>query len=667
MSNNLDKQYLDIMRDILENGVVKSDRTGTGTKSLFGRTIRHNMRDGFPLLTTKKLYTKGIIHELLWFLMGDTNVKYLQDNNVRIWDEWSDENGDLGPVYSKQWVNWGGTTETKFGPEKNALGHLEKHVIEHKGINQIQNAIDMLNNDPDSRRIMVNAWNVGELDDMALMPCFNKNTLIKTDNGYKYIDKVNVGDLVLNSVGNYEVVDEIHKNEFNGEMYNIKVWGNTQILESTPEHPFLVKDGGLKNAKDLTLSDYLGIPINKKSVIPTFEITKQVNQYSSKSETRFLDDKNDWFVMGYFLGDGWLIKDDKIFFTIADNDINTVLPIIRKSIKVVRHKKSGKNCTKFSTSNKMFYHILSQFGNGAKNKIIPDFIHDAPKNLIIEFINGYLSADGCYTESGISYTTISEHIAYGLQLLYAKIGVKASIYKQVRPKTTVIEGRVVNQNDTFSINVYKNKYKSSKYILDENYLWLKVRSIDINNNYDDQVYNLSVSGDRTYTANNLAVHNCHYGFQLYTRELTHDERVGLAIETVGDKFKNVDFQRPVLLDNENIPKREVSMIYNMRSNDFLLGQPYNTASYGFLLEMFAQQTNMVAGELIANLGDTHLYDNHIEYAEEQLERDPYKYDLPKLKLNKAKDIFSYTIDDFVIEGYEAYPNWTGERKPPIAV
>jgi thymidylate synthase len=330
MENNLDKQYLDIMCDILHNGHTKGDRTGTGTKSLFSREIRHNMRDGFPLLTTKKLYTKGIIHELLWFLKGDTNIKYLKDNKTRIWDEWADKDGDLGPVYGKQWVNWGGTIETKFGPEKDALGHLEKHVIQHRGINQIQNAVDLLKKDPDSRRIMVNAWNVGELDDMALMPC-------------------------------------------------------------------------------------------------------------------------------------------------------------------------------------------------------------------------------------------------------------------------------------------------------------------------------------------------HYGFQLYARELSLEERVAIWDAKHLHTVKPEDMLDPLDLDGDNIPTREVSLKWTQRSADYLLGVPYNIASYAFLLEMFAQQTNMVAGELIGSFGDVHLYNNHIKYAEEQLERDYYKYKLPKLKLNKAKDMFSYTIDNFVIEDYEAYPNWTGEKKPPIAV
>ncbi len=145
------KQYLDALQYIIDNGVEKSDRTGTGTKAVFGYQMRFDLQEGFPMLTTKKLHLKSIIHELLWFLKGDTNVKYLQENGVRIWNEWADENGDLGPVYGKQWIAW----ETPDG----------------KTINQIQRAVDLIKNNPDSRRIIVNAWNVGELDQMALTPC----------------------------------------------------------------------------------------------------------------------------------------------------------------------------------------------------------------------------------------------------------------------------------------------------------------------------------------------------------------------------------------------------------------------------------------------------------------------------------------------------------------
>lgn len=145
------KQYLDLLQHIVDHGAEKGDRTGTGTWSVFGYQMRFNLREGFPLLTTKKLHLKSIIYELLWFLNGDTNVKYLQDNGVRIWNEWADENGELGPIYGKQWVAW-----QKDNGET---------------VNQIAKAVETIKANPDSRRIIVNAWNVGELDEMALTPC----------------------------------------------------------------------------------------------------------------------------------------------------------------------------------------------------------------------------------------------------------------------------------------------------------------------------------------------------------------------------------------------------------------------------------------------------------------------------------------------------------------
>ncbi|MFP4514726.1 MAG: thymidylate synthase [Parcubacteria group bacterium] len=137
------KQYLNLLQDVLENGTVKDDRTGTGTISVFGRQTRYDLSKGFPLLTTKKVHLRSIIHELLWFLSGDTNIKYLNDNKVSIWDEWADENGDLGPIYGKQWTAWEGKDGTK--------------------INQIKEVQDMLRNNPDSRRIIVSGWNVADL------------------------------------------------------------------------------------------------------------------------------------------------------------------------------------------------------------------------------------------------------------------------------------------------------------------------------------------------------------------------------------------------------------------------------------------------------------------------------------------------------------------------
>ena len=145
------KQYHDLMRHVLEQGATKTDRTGTGTVSVFGYQMRYNLKDGFPMLTTKKIHLKSILHELLWFLKGDTNINYLKENGVSIWDEWADENGNLGPVYGSQWRSW--------------------PTADGRHIDQITQVVNQIKNNPDSRRMIVSAWNVGEIDKMKLPPC----------------------------------------------------------------------------------------------------------------------------------------------------------------------------------------------------------------------------------------------------------------------------------------------------------------------------------------------------------------------------------------------------------------------------------------------------------------------------------------------------------------
>jgi thymidylate synthase len=145
------RQYLDLMRHVLENGSEKTDRTGIGTLSLFGHQMRFDLAQGFPLITTKKLHLHSIVHELLWFLQGDTNIRYLRENKVRIWDEWADENGDLGPVYGAQWRSW--------------------RAADGRVIDQIRQLVSDIESNPDSRRLIVSAWNVGEIENMALPPC----------------------------------------------------------------------------------------------------------------------------------------------------------------------------------------------------------------------------------------------------------------------------------------------------------------------------------------------------------------------------------------------------------------------------------------------------------------------------------------------------------------
>jgi len=176
------KQYLELMQDIVNNGVDRDDRTGVGTRSVFGRQLRYDLSAGFPLMTTKKIHIKSIIHELIWFLSGDTNIKYLNDNGVRIWDEWADENGELNEVYGKQWRAW---DDTRAIPESEYLAKKDNfadrgfkllHIhdgtaVIRREVDQVSELVDTLKNNPTSRRIILSGWNVSKIEEMALPPC----------------------------------------------------------------------------------------------------------------------------------------------------------------------------------------------------------------------------------------------------------------------------------------------------------------------------------------------------------------------------------------------------------------------------------------------------------------------------------------------------------------
>ena len=661
--NTLDKQYTALLQDILENGVKKQDRTGTGTISVFGRQIRHKMSEGFPLLTTKKMPFKTIVTELLWFLRGGTNIKFLVDNNCHIWDgdcyanylkkyeqdktpgivyytdplqyrpytqeecinkiktddEFAKNWGELGPIYGAQWrgrLKGYGFNEITGAP----LGY----GIDPK-LDQIQNIIKDLKTNPDSRRLMVNAWAVHDLSEMVLPPCFSSDMLVACIDGYRKISEITINDLVLTEDGSYQKVYELHETKYNNDLLNIRVYGNSKFIGVTPNHPFLVKDKGYISADEITKNDYIGIPINKNEIIPTFETVIKDNQYSENLISTKLDDKDYWYLMGYFLGDGWLVDSKKeIYFTINDNQIEEVLPRLTNIIGLARLNNSGVNCKKYVGRKQQLFQILSEFGKYADGKMIPQFIHNGPKHLIEEFIKGYQMADGCITKNGISYTTVSDNIAYGLQLLYAKLNIKASVYYQKRPNKKIIEGREVNQKNTYSINVYQQKNKTKNYIFDNDYLWLRVKDIE-KTNYNGYVYNISTENNHTYNVFNLINHNCHYSFQVYTRELSFDERFELLkkLDLIKEsRYENIQSDKITKLsDSYNIPTRAISLMWNQRSCDLFLGIPFNIASYGLLLEIIAKAVNMVPDELIGNLGDVHLYSNHIEQAKEQIGRE----------------------------------------------
>ena len=238
--NNLDTRYQGLLEDILHWGVKKTDRTGTGTISVFGRQIRHKMSEGFPLLTTKKMAWKTMVTELLWFLRGDTNIKYLVDNGCHIWDgdayknytnhfigyedvpdmnwfineiktnsEFANKWGELGPIYGKQWRDWNGKTEVSYPGERDENGYLKPLHTKTYGIDQIQNLINELKTNPDSRRLMVNAWNVGELDKMKLPPCHYGFQMYTRELSYNERCKLfveNHGDFDIHPFSGYDVI-----------------------------------------------------------------------------------------------------------------------------------------------------------------------------------------------------------------------------------------------------------------------------------------------------------------------------------------------------------------------------------------------------------------------------------------------------------------------------
>jgi thymidylate synthase len=273
---NIEHQYLKLLQDILDNGVEKKDRTGTGTISVFGRQIRHKMSDGFPLLTTKKMAWKTMVTELLWFLRGDTNIKYLVDNGCNIWngdvyknyasiecnpphdhslsmrefiekiktnDGFAKKWGELGPIYGAQWRDWNGKTEVTYPGVREENGHLKPFHIKTYGIDQIQNLINDLKTNPDSRRLMVNAWNVGELDNMVLPPCHYGFQVYTKELGLdERIDIYNGSRVPMNRSSDYF---HEHMDDYGIPRRSISLMWNQRSVDTALGLPFNIASYGL--------------------------------------------------------------------------------------------------------------------------------------------------------------------------------------------------------------------------------------------------------------------------------------------------------------------------------------------------------------------------------------------------------------------------------------
>jgi len=666
--NKLDIDYQNLVKDILENGVVKTTRNGK-VLSVFGRSIRYKFKDGkFPLLTTKKMAWKQIVTELLWFLKGDTNIKYLLENDCHIWDgdayqlyklkhnfqinqgidilsqdefinriktddNFAKEFGELGPIYGKQWRRWKKVDEVW---DERLIPPFKIENIEL--IDQIVNLINDLKTNPDSRRLMVNAWNVSELDKVVLPPCFTENMLVKCKYGYKKISNISTDDYVLTEDGTYQKVYAIQTTSYDDRLIGIRVYGNNTIITSTPDHPFLIKDKGYVKASKVTEDDYLGIPLNKNEIVPTFS-----------SEIGDIINKEDfWFLLGYFMGDGWINHETKeLFLTIDEKDHHMVFNRLKNIIPLDDVSEENDLIKKYVSKNTDFNDILTMFGDVGENRVIPEFIYDSPKHFINEFIEGFNLSDGGENDGERKFYTLSSSVAYGLQLLYSKLNIRVSVSYN-------------KESEMFTINSSKQKNKSSKFIFDENYLWLKVKTIKELDGKETNgfVYNLSVENNHTYNVFNLVNHNCHYGFQLYTEELNLNDRFNLWEKLENKNIDDFpigplsDEQYHGILNELDVPRRKISLMWNQRSIDVPLGLPFNIASYGLLLELIAKEVNMVPDELIGNLGDCHIYINQIDGIKRQLTREPFPLPMVTLSDRIVNDISEYTLDDIKLENYQ---------------
>lgn len=638
-------QYLNLIKKILDQGSWEETRNGR-TKSIFGESMRFSLANGkIPILTTKKTAHKTCLKELLWFIRGQTDNKILQEEGVHIWD-----------------------------------GNSSREFLDSRGL----------------------SYPEGELG-----PCFFEDTKVLTQNGYKNIEDVNTEDYVFTHKGNFCPVLENMKRNYSGQIYKIKPKYIPHEIICTPEHPFYARkfiikdrvkvDGVEKRnvvfandpefiqASELTNGKYfLGMKIEEKEIVPEFMLNGKMTK---------LDNNDFWWMMGLFVGDGWLVYEkignyerNRIYFVIANTQIEEYLPKLQNAIPTLQYCSDESGCKKYYTTNHEIANILKLFGKYAKHKLIPNFVHEAPKNLVREFLNGYFAADGCKRKSETNesnrLTTISVNLAFSVQRLYYKLGLIGSLSfsKREGKMHTFPNGKICKVNNVYNFEVYESKRHSDYSFVENGYVWLTIRSINTENVVDTEVYNLSVLNDNSYVVNNICVHNC-YGRQWRHWNAETNQSTGKRVEgsegidqleqiiTALKDPKQRTSRRlimtawnPSQLDLMSLPPCHVMVQFNVhdgnklscamfqRSADVFLGLPFNIASYSYLTHLIAHHCGLQAHECIFFLGNAHLYENSIEAAQLQITRSPYPF--PTLSINKLRDnINDYQVEDFEVNGY----------------
>jgi thymidylate synthase len=553
-------------------------------------------------------------------------------------------------------------------------------------------------------------------------PCFVAATKVLTENGYKNIEDIVTNESVYTHKGNFYPVVENMKRLYSGQLYKIRPKYSPYEIVCTPEHPFYVRKFIVKNrfkidgvekrnvvfpdqpefleAKNLVKGQYfLGMKIEEKEIIPEFNFNGILTK---------LDNPTFWWMMGLFVGDGWLVNEkvgnyerNRINFVIANHQIEEYLPKLLKVIPELLHKRDDSGCKTYYATNHFVANILKLFGKCAKHKLIPNFVHEAPKHLIREFLNGYLAADGCKRTLCVNessrLTTISYNLAFSVQKLYFKLGNIGSLQFSRREgkKHIFPNGRICNVSDAYLFEIYESKRRCDYSFIENGYVWLTIKNIEIENVVNKCVYNLSVLNDNSYTVNNIAVHNC-YGYQwrnfnanyncfngkrLLDNDLNDVHKETKAFKGVDQLQQIIDALKdpkqrtsrrhimtawnPCQLDQMALPPCHILCQFNVhdgnklscamyqRSCDFFLGSCFNIASYSFLTHLLAKHCGLEAYEFVYFMGNVHLYENAIDAAKLQITREPYTF--PTVSIKQIREnINDYQVEDFEVHDYKSH-------------
>ena len=508
----------------------------------------------------------------------------------------------------------------------------------------------------------LNTINVSDIPSHNLLcggfPCFVAGTKVLTCNGYKNIEDVVLIDRLMTHTGQFQKIINLQHKYYNGTLYNITAKYHPSF-KCTDEHPFYIrektrkwnnnlrkyeyifKNPEWKKANELNNNHYFGMKINENSIIPEFSFDKIINQYKKDIIKIKLDNLDMWFMMGYFIGDGWIEETNKldgrcmykIRFAINNKDEEYVVRRINNILQITDKKcSSSNNCNKYGCADKIWFNIFKKFGKYAYGKLIPEWVQDAPKEYIQEFINGYHKSDGCIIKNDCyEFTTISDNLAFGLQRLYLKLGHIFSIKKNIRPKTTEIEGRIVNQRDTYHIRGYTRKTvrKQSSFI-ENGYVWytpFKIEKEDVEN---EPVYNFEVENDNSYVIENIISHNC--------------QPFSIAGDKKGfdDKRSNVFWKIVEILEKHNPEIIILENVKNLKSHD--KGNTYKIIEKKLEEIGYHIKTAILDTNKITNIPQ-HRERIYIVGFRDKEKYDKFNFEFPQKEQGKICDMLEKNVDD----------------------